>query len=149
MGEKETVAALQNLMAQLSAIDSRIRVMAQRMNIIEKNEQIIGKTLIGHNKKLKEIEAGGVPSGGSPAASSLDVSELRLIDAEVKKTQAEINSLVGTLKDEVLREKELMDKMREEINEMKYVLDNINPVSYVTVDQVSELIDEKLRKLRR
>jgi TolA-binding protein len=148
MGEKETAAAIQGISAQLGAIDSRIRVMAQRMNIIEKNEQIIGKTLIGHNKKLKELESGGSQPGVS-SASSVDVSELRAISEEVKKTQAEINSFVGSLKDEVLRHKETIDKMREEINEMKYVLDNINPVAYVTVDQVGDLIDEKLRKLRK
>ncbi|MEM0372701.1 MAG: hypothetical protein QXO69_02570 [archaeon] len=145
MGEKETAAALQNLMAQLSAIDSRIRVMSQRMNVIEKNEQIIGKTLISHNKKLKELEAGGA----SVVTPSADLSELRAIDEEVKKTQTEINSLVSTLKDEVLRQKEIITKMREDINEMKYVLDNINPVAYVTVDQVSDLIDEKLRKAKK
>lgn len=53
---EQTAESMQNLILELQALDSKMRVVAQRMKIIEKNEQIIGKTLISHNKKLKELE---------------------------------------------------------------------------------------------
>ena len=58
MASKENQVALNQLRSELQSLDSKVRVVAQRMRIIEKNEQIIGKTLVNHNRKLKELEAG-------------------------------------------------------------------------------------------
>jgi hypothetical protein len=136
--------AIQNVMVQLSALDSRMRIVAQRMRVIENNEQIIGKTLITHNKKLKEIEAGtGVVTS---SASSEDLTALKAVDDQINKSQSEMSSMFDSLRREVIENKEQLDKIRQEIMEMKYILENINPMAYVTVDQVSDLIDEKLNE---
>ena len=39
-------------------------------------------------------------------------------------------------------------KMEEEIKELKYVIEQINPVAYVTADEIEELIDERIEKRR-
>ena len=136
--------AIQNVMVQLSALDSRMRIVAQRMRVIENNEQIIGKTLITHNKKLKEMEGGA--GNATSSASSDDLSALKAVDIQINKSQNEISSMIDSLRKEVIENKEQLDKIRQEITEMKYILENINPMAYVTVDQVSDLIDEKLNE---
>lgn len=143
MPREEDNAVLNDIITRVNTLDSRMRIVAQRMKIIEKNEQIIGKTLITHSKKIKDVELGQTAAIGAP---SIDLSELKKIDIEVKQAQSEISSFVNEMKNEVIKNRQLLDKLREEVNEMKYVLDNINPVAYVTIDQVSDLIDEKLRK---
>jgi len=148
---RDPLIEMQDVLSRMTALDSRMRVVAQRMKIIEGNEQIIGKTLISHNKKLKEIEetaAVGI-TGAGVGAELPDVTEIKTLAGDVKKTCEELRSVVDDVRSEVLRHKEDIDRMREELNEIRYVLDTINPVAYVTVDQVSDLIEEILEKRSR
>ena len=39
-----------------------------------------------------------------------------------------------------------IDNIKEEIKEMKYVLDTVNPVAYVTVDEVADIVDAKIKE---
>ena len=138
MARRDNTGQAQNLMTEISTLDSRIRVMAQRMKVIEKNEQILGKTLISHNKVLKELEK------GTAKGSSKEIMELQREIVQLKQSLGELSkpSGKGTSSDKSIT------KLREDVAEMKYVLDTVNPIAYVTVDQVSDLINDKLRKLK-
>ena len=110
------------------------------MRVIEKNEQIIGKTLVNHNKKLKQLEMGGVEA--APVIPTQTVGD----SAELTNQVEEVNSLVKDLVKEISFNRQLIDKMKQDINEMKYILDTVNPMEYVKISQVNDLIDEKLKK---
>lgn len=140
---------MQNLILELQALDSKMRVVAQRMKIIEKNEQIIGKTLISHNKKLKELE--DAMGGGAPRTigEQPDMEQVRSLVDEFKKTSIDVKNTIESLRKEVKKSWETIDKIKEELTEMKYVLDTINPAAYVTVEQVKEIIDEKMKRLKK
>jgi chromosome segregation ATPase len=145
----QTEESLQNLILELQALDSKMRVVAQRMKIIEKNEQIIGKTLISHNKQIKELESsigGGVVT---PSGQQADLEQIRSLVDEFKKTSLDVSSMVESLKSEVKKNREAIDKVKEDFAEVKYVLDTINPAAYVTVEQVKEIIDDRLKGLRK
>ena len=96
---------LQGIIAEVHALDSKVRVIAQRMKIIEKNEQIIGKTLISHNKALKELEKeisglkGGVsvaaPVEREPSEVPGDYNELKLLINDFKDSLSEIQIVRG------------------------------------------------------
>lgn len=126
---------------ELHALDSKMKVVAQRMKIIEKNEQIIGKTLISHNKKLKELEKMAGVRAPTPSAGA---NELRGLIDEFKKTSVDVHNSVEKLKIEIQKNKDLIKKIQSDISEMKYVLDTINPVAYVTEDQVEDLIKDAI-----
>ena len=127
MATREGAEAVRSVIAEIHALSSKMQVVAQRMKIIEKNEQIIGKTLISHNRALKELERRiGTGAAGSVMSAAEGVSSG---DLETLKTD------IATL--------------QEEIKELKYVIEQINPVAYVTVDDVSEMIDEKIGKLKK
>ena len=55
---------LSSIIAEIRSVESKVQIIAQRMNVIERNEQIIGRTLISHNKIIKEMESGII---GRPA----------------------------------------------------------------------------------
>ncbi len=151
---RDSEQILRNIMAQVNALDAKMRVVAQRMKIIERNEQIIGKTLITHNKNIKELEMklsqlGGVSQPSVPIEVP-DVEELKENVQEIQKDLEEVKLSLKTLAKGVQGNTEMIDKIREELNEVKYVIDNINPVAYVTVDQVRELVEEMIsRKLKK
>ena len=143
MASKEWQSAFTQLKNELQSLDSKIRIVAQRMRVIEKNEQIIGKTLVNHNKKLKELEMGGVSV--QPAAPA-PVIEHEKVSPELTLQIEKLNSLVADLVKEINYNRELIDNMRQDVNEMKYILDTVNPMEYVTINQVKDLINEKLKK---
>lgn len=148
MASRDYQAAFNQFRSELQSLDSKVRVVAQRMRIIEKNEQIIGKTLVNHNRKLKELES-GTSSFHPPQVSSAPISEPVVkseVASELNIQVEKLNSLVADLVKEINYNRELIDNMRQDINEMKYILDTVNPMEYVTINQVKDLIDEKIKK---
>ncbi len=130
---------LQELYSEIRALDSKIRVIAQRMMVIEKNEQIIGKTLITHNKNIKKLmEEKGLKA---------EPINKNLMD-EIKKSNEELKTLFSSIERSVRDNTKRISELEAQIAEIKYVLDNINPVEYVKIDQLEELLDEKLKKMK-
>lgn len=101
----------------IHTLDSKISLIAQKLRTIEQNEEIIGRTIVAHNEKLRELdEKGGVVSAGPDSgAPSKDLDDLR----------------------------RQLDDIRKELGEMRYVLNSINPLDYATIDQVKALLEEK------
>lgn len=143
MSPSKSGIAVDNLLMELHALDSKMKVVAQRMKIIEKNEQIIGKTLISHNKKLKELERKGGISGPAPSTGR---EELRGLIDEFKRTSVDVHNTVEKAKAEIQKNKDLIAKIQVDIRDMKYILDSVNPVAYVTIDQVEDLVKEKVER---
>ena len=151
----------------LHALDSKLNLVAQRIKIIENNEQVIGRTLVAHNKKLKELsdfmEKTKESSGAGETTSqttSVDTAKLKSeILAEVNKkiselpatTEKSVKTTVGDkettrhllrLSDEVNKLTKQVDDMRQQVKEVNYVLETINPMSYVTYEQVREIAED-------
>jgi len=139
-----TQVLIDNIMGEIHALNSKIQVIAQRMKIMERNEEIIGKTLIGHNKMLKGIEEeiNALKSGGVLPESGTDLEKNSIAIKEVK-------DLIRDAKKQMDGNRKEIDLIKTELSEIKYVLDAINPVAYATVDQVADLVDEKLEDLQR
>lgn len=144
MAYETSQAAIDNILGEIHALNSKIQVIAQRMKIMERNEEIIGKTLISHNKMLKALEeeinalkSGGVSEGGS--------GELEKNAVALK----EVKDLIKDAKKQMDMNKKEIDLIKAELGEIKYVLDSINPVAYATVDQVADLVEEKLEEYQR
>ena len=149
MPEQRPGEVIEGLVSELQGMDSKIKVVAQRMKIIEKNEQIIGKTLISHGKEIKELTA--LVEGLKSAAPEEKVpyEDIMSAIADIKKTFSESQGFISKLKDDVEVMKRDMAGLRDGLNEAKYVLETINPVAYVTFDQVADLIDEKIEEMKR
>ena len=141
MPHEDRNIGVQDMYAEIRALDSKVRVIAQRMMVIEKNEQIIGKTLITHNKNIKKLTDRGMTDSGNPDASKA-ISDESI--KEVKRTAEEMRELFSSFEQRITDNTERISELEAKLDEIKYTLDNINPVEYVKIDQLKEYIDERL-----
>lgn len=92
--EKKSPGGQESYSTTVHALDSKIRIVAQKLNVIEKNEKVIGQTLVTLNKKLRDIEEGG------GTASSKDLEELKkkmdAVTEQVEKIKAIIEMIDPT-----------------------------------------------------
>jgi chromosome segregation ATPase len=105
----------------IHTLDSKISLIAQKLKTIEQNEEIIGRTIVGHNEKLRELDE---KASAPPAASSGEFQG-------------------GTSTKDLEDLKRQVEDLRKELGEMRYVINSINPLDYATLDQVRELLNEK------
>ena len=112
---------------QLRTQDSKINLVVERLKTLESNQEIAGRTLLA----LKDVVKRGptvVAETPRQTVASGPAVNLGPLEADVKALQTE------------LKEIKVM------VEELKYVLDSINPLEYATLDQVKDLLDEKLKK---
>ena len=125
---EQKVSSIDALKNDFHTLDSKITLIAQKLRSIEKNEEVIGRTIVVHNEKLRDMEA----SKGSSAVSG------------------EVSALSSNLSEQVSKDlREMKDKLKtleDELKEMRYVLDSINPLEFVKTDQIRDLVKEELGK---
>ena len=125
---EQKVNSIDALKNDFHTLDSKIMLIAQKLRSIEKNEEVIGRTIVVHNEKLRDMEA----SKGSSAVSG------------------EVSALSSNLSEQVSKDlREMKDKLKtleDELKEMRYVLDSINPLEFVKTDQIRDLVKEELGK---
>lgn len=102
------------LRADVKTLDSKVTLVAQKLDTIERNEEVLGRTLVAQNQRMLKLEEGGGKGAGEGAGG-----------AELEQVKKDVEDL------------------RKEIKEMRYVLDSINPLEYVTMDQLKDLLKEK------
>lgn len=130
------------LREDIRALNSSILIISQKMKYLVRNEKILGRNLIVLNKKFKtleeEIASGAI--GASNGGSGISVeAEARIEDLgkQIIEIQAELSSLKNGVASE------------EQLKEVKYVIDSINPLELATLEQVKELIDEKISRKKK
>ena len=104
----------------IHTLDSKISLIAQKLKTIEQNEEIIGRTIVAHNEKIRELDEKG--SSGLP-------------NQDVVQSASSASDLSQLKKD--------VEDLRKEVSEMRYVINSINPLEYATIDQVKDLFKEK------
>ncbi len=130
------VNVLGKIASQLETLDSKIRLLNQRISVIEKNQKVISETLVSQRKKLEALVR-------KVEERTTDTSQsLRGAVSENQKYILSLSEKVESLENE-------LNDLKSQINELKYFLENINPLAYVTYDDLPEIIDERVeRKLR-
>ena len=121
--------------ADIRALNSSILLMTQKIKYIVRNEKILGRNLIVLNKKIKAFDEKIAlnPQGKGEEVDSEQVSALK---QQVALLEAQVEDLGSRL------------ASKEEVKELKYVIDSINPLEFATLDQVKNMIakskDKKL-----
>jgi len=130
---------LGRLQQDVRSLNSSILIITQKMKYVVRNEKILGRNLIVLNKKLKGLEE-KIVSGqiGGPAKGSQDVSELE------KKLETS-NQLLAELQVQLTQLSESAAS-KEELQEMHYVVNSINPLKFVTLEQAKDLVAGNSKK---
>jgi len=115
----------------IKALQSSILVLSEKIKYLVHNEKILSRNILVLNKK---VAAKGDGASGVNAATAQQVKDLQ---DEIKELKTKIKGLESTLESFSKRYAKA-----EDLKEMKYIVDNINPLEYTTVDQVKKLIKE-------
>ena len=118
------------IMQDIKALQSSILVLSQKIKYLVHNEKVLGRNILILNKKIAS------KSNGS-SNSDIDNSKITEILDQQEKIEKKIRSLETNM--------ELFTKRfakAEELKEMKYIIENINPLEYTTVEQVKKLIKD-------
>ena len=119
--------------ADIRALNSSILLMTQKIKYIVRNEKILGRNLIVLNKKIKTLDE-KITLNPQGKGSDVDSEEVNSLKQQVSMLQAQVEDLGSRL------------ATKEEIKELKYVIDSINPLEFTTLSQVKEMIDKSKDK---
>lgn len=123
---------LQDLREDIKALNSSLLIISQKMKFLVRNEKILGRNLIVLNKKIKRIEE-RIETGGGVGGENLSAIKAKL--EENSQKLEEIEAEIAEMKENFA--------LKEQLDEIKYVIDSINPLEFATVTQVKEMIKGK------
>jgi hypothetical protein len=115
--------------------------MGQKMQYLIRNEKILGRNLIVLSKRVKEFEATGGANGNGGGFSEEAAEQLRDVASKLESHAQKLLEIQNDVSD--IREHYAKN---DRVAEMKYVVDTINPMDFVTLRQFDELLEKKLAK---
>jgi len=137
--EKRVSGKAQNIFSRINsdirALNSSILIISQKIKYLVRNEKILGRNLLVLNKKIKTIQAGY-------GSSSTDLSGIEPELAEINRKLNENAEAIARLDSEIENIKENYAKA-EDVAEIKYVIDTINPLEFVSIKDVKDLMQGK------
>lgn len=133
----KTSTLLMQLMEDVKALNSAVSLISQKMRHIARNEKILGRNIIVLNKKMKEL-AESSANQAIPESLSRRIEEIERNLEDANKKIEEINIVVAHLRKEFVS--------HGEFNELKQIVDAINPLELVTIDQVKEIASQSQRR---
>lgn len=122
----------QGVFQDIKALQSSLLVLRQKIKYLVHNEKILGRNILVLNKKI--ASAGSLSNNGS-GVSSEKIEEILTKLEDLESRMKGIESSLNMFSKRYAR--------AEDLKEMKYVIDNINPLEYVTIDQAKKLLKEE------
>ncbi|MFH0954783.1 MAG: hypothetical protein V1777_01655 [Candidatus Micrarchaeota archaeon] len=134
---QQAMNAFGSIQADIRALNSSVLLLSQKMQYLVRNEKILGRNLIVLSKRLKERETEGLEKSGGqlPPQFLQEFSEVKTKVESHERTLLELQNDVAEIKDRYAK--------ADSVSELKYVIDAINPLEFVTVKQVQELLEKE------
>ena len=128
---------LVQLREDVKAMNSAIAILSQKMRHLTRNEKILGRNLIVLNKKIKKLSE-SEESTGIPEAVVKELDSLKKEISDSNKKIDELNLVISNLSRKFVTS--------EELKELRYIIDSINPMELATVDQVKDIVKKALEE---
>ncbi|MDO8625685.1 MAG: hypothetical protein Q7R47_06385 [Candidatus Diapherotrites archaeon] len=144
VSQQPAYSALAQLQSDIRALNSSVLLLSQKMQYLVRNEKILGRNLIVLSKRLKEFESTGGANGTATGISEETAAQLRDVASKLESHGEKLLELQNDLSDV----KEHYAK-NDTVREMKYVVDTINPMDFITLKQFDELLEKKLAKKQK
>ncbi len=132
----KAIDAFGKINSDIRALNSSILILSQKLKYIVRNEKILGRNILVLNKKLRDSEAGGFHGS---SVSSEDLSSIKNELASLSNTITKQSEAISELQVAVQQIKDTFAKA-EDVMEMKYVVDTIKPLEFVTRKDVMQLV---------
>ncbi|MDD5163861.1 MAG: hypothetical protein PHD95_06695 [Candidatus ainarchaeum sp.] len=140
---QKAIGVITAIREDIRSLSSSILIITQKMKYLVRNEKILGRNLIVLNKKISGLEdklsSGQFSSGtglGSGDAEAV-VARLEEMNKKILELEAQFSQLRGSA------------ASQEQLQELKYIIDSINPLEFTTLSQVRDMIDERLEKAKK
>ena len=136
----------------MASVDAKMKLLAQRLKILENNLQVLSRTMVSYSNKITALEKSVAAGGGkAPDMALLKKSLKEELAAEIKSSGGIAPPLeheAPTARDtaQMTDMRKGLESLRQEVNELKYVVESINPLEYVTLDQLNDVVERKMRK---
>ncbi len=122
--------------SDLKALNSSVLLLSQKLQYVVRNEKVLGRNLLVLNRKLDELKKRVYEESGEQGQDKGDSSEkAKEIEAELARLE---QSLMGIRESVSSLEKDFVKK--EEFKELRYVIDAMNPLDFVTHKQLKEAL---------
>ena len=125
----------------LKALNSSVLLLSQKVQHLVRNEKILGRNLLVLNRKfddLKKAQPQGQPSGPVEASELEEkISSLSLQVDRLEQSVLELRESLSSLGRDFVK--------IEQFKELKFVIDTMNPLDFVTQKQ----LEEKFRKVKK
>ena len=128
---------LMQLREDVKAMNSAISILSQKMRHLTRNEKILGRNLIVLNKKIKKLSEAG-ESKEIPKSVLENFEALKKEVQDSNKKIDELNMVISNLSRKFVTS--------EELKELRYIIDSINPMELATVDQVKEIVKKAIEE---
>lgn len=136
---KKGALVLAQLREDIRSLNASVLVIGQKMKYLVRNEKILGRNLIVLNKKIRALEE-KIAAGQEQSRTETPTNTPQQIQ-EIEKKVNELQGEIASLKQGVATQ--------EQLQELKYVIDSINPLEFTTIEQVKELIKEAAKKKKK
>ncbi|HIH10423.1 MAG TPA: hypothetical protein HA254_07205 [Candidatus Diapherotrites archaeon] len=123
--------AIPKVSEDLRAINSSILIILQKIKFLVRNEKILGRNLLVVNRKVKDLQESG-HNGPVAGTGGMD-REIASLNSKV----AELSERITLLGSEVENIRQNYAKA-EQVSEIKYVIDSINPLEFATLKDLKE-----------
>ena len=135
---------LDSMMRDIRALNSSILIITQKMKFLVRNEKILGRNLLVLNKKLQGLSE---RAGAGAAVGGASTAEMQGLADRFSTELQRMGERLSYLESELQRVKDTYAKL-EQVQEMKYVVDSINPLEFVTYQGLDKILDARLGELK-
>lgn len=126
-----------SLNRDLKALNASVLVITQKIKYLVRNEKILGRNLIVINKRVRDIQT-QVASSEAHGVSDEVRASLQELQKQMNAISQRLVEVEAKVDDAVSR-----SAKEEEVKELKYIIDNINPLHLITQDQAQQMINKK------
>ncbi len=131
-----------SMAATINMLDSKLRLLAQRIKVIENNVQVMARTIVSHNKQLKELERKLEEGGGVKINKEEILTELKASMPTQVGDTSRLEEEIKALRDDIAR-------LKSRVSELEYVIKSLNTMEFITLDQLKEAIESKLKEIKK
>ncbi len=121
--EVRTVDAIR---AEVKSVDSKINLLAEKIKGLEGQNLTIANSLFKLTERLKKLE---------------DNRDGNSTHVDVEQSQD-----IGNLRDKFEKAMTENEAIKTELYNLKYTIGLINPLEFVTVRQINEMVDERMEQ---
>jgi prefoldin subunit 5 len=125
-----------SLNRDLKALNAAVMVITQKIKYLVRNEKILGRNLIVINKRVRDLQ------------QQVSQTQNQGVNESVKAALDDLTRQVSAISQRLVELEAKVDDVSrssaksEDVREIKYVVDTLNPLHFITIEQAQQMMDK-------